>query len=145
MLSFLFQNQLILTKELFLNTRTHFIEKLVAERGKNLTPTLKMKLLNINAYAKHIYANYSGSTLLPDGTVYSIPFAYSKTKQILVNGLLDTLKGLFTSQSYIRTMHDTKMGFILGRAYLLKLSLYILYNSVIVTINTFIFQTLNVF
>lgn len=47
--------------------------------------------------------------------MYEIPFGYSKSKQILVDGLLDTLKKLFTDQSLIETNIDTQMGFVVGK------------------------------
>lgn len=99
----------------FLSFSENFIERLVEERGEHLTPIIKMKLLNINSYAKYIHPNYTGSNLLANGTVYSIPFVYSKNKQTLIDGLLPALKSLFTNASYTRTMHDTKMGFVIGK------------------------------
>lgn len=92
------------------------MQLLIEERGVDLTPAIKMKLLNINAYAKYLHRDYNGPTILATGGVYSIPFAYSKNKQILVDGLLAALKSLFTDQSYMRTMHDTNMGFLVGKS-----------------------------
>lgn len=82
---------------------------------RDLNPAQKMKLLNINAVAKHLTENYNGSFIQPESTINKFPFEYRKSKVILINGLLDTLKNLFTTQSYIRTEFNTKMGFVIGK------------------------------
>lgn len=71
--------------------------------------------MNINAVAKTIATNYDGPLLKPEGYIYELPFGYSKSKQTLVDGLLDTLKKLFTDQSLIETNVDTQMGFVIGK------------------------------
>lgn len=78
-------------------------------------PAQKMKLLNINAVAKILTTNYNGPFLKPESPVYSYPFGYRKSKKILIQGLLDTLKNLFTNNSHIRTEYDPKLGFIIGK------------------------------
>lgn len=91
------------------------MKKLVTERGADLTPTIKMKLLNIEAAASLLLKDdYKGSHLPTDSSVYDVPLGYSKNKQILVTGLLDALKSLFPSETYVRTCVDTKMGFVIG-------------------------------
>lgn len=81
-----------------------------------MLPAQKMKLLNINAVAKLLTANYNGPFLQPESSVYKYPFGYRKSKKVLIQGLLDTLKNLFTNSSHIRTEHDSKLGFIIGEA-----------------------------
>lgn len=71
-----------------------------------------MKLLNINAVSKLILPDYNGIRL-SEGSVFSVPFLKSKTKQTLVNGMLDALKSLMTSDTYVKVHHDTKMGFVI--------------------------------
>lgn len=95
--------------------RPEFLENLVTERGADLSPTIKMKLLNIEAAASLLMRNdYKGSHLPADSSIYDVPLAYSKNKQILVTGLLDALKSLIPSETYVRTGVDTKMGFVIG-------------------------------
>lgn len=97
-------------------TRPEFFERLTAEQGTDdLLPAQKMKLLNINAVAKLFTANYDGPFLKPDTTVYKCPFGYRKSKKVLIQGLLDTLKNLFTNNSHIRIEHDSKLGFVIGK------------------------------
>lgn len=82
-----------------------------------MLPAQKMKLLNINAVAKLFTENYSGPFLVPESSVYKCPFGYRKTKKVLIQGLLDTLKNLFTNNAHIRTEHDSKLGFVIGKIY----------------------------
>lgn len=94
---------------------SNFIEALTNETGKNgLTPNAKMKLLNINGYAKLILENFKGPSLSPESDVYSVPLAHNKSKQILLNGTLDALKSLFPSTTCLKTLVDSKMGFLIG-------------------------------
>lgn len=71
-----------------------------------------MKLLNIDAAARLLHTDYKGERLSP---VFEVPLSHSKNKQILVSGLLDALKSLFASETYVRTHVDTKMGFVIGK------------------------------
>lgn len=88
----------------------------MAERGTELSPTIKMKLLNIEAAARLLTKDYKASKPLPaNSPIFDVPFNYTKNKQILVNGLLDALKSLFPSETYVRTNYDTKMGFVIGK------------------------------
>ena len=73
-----------------------------------------MKLLNINAYAKLMMNSYSGPLLANDSSVYSVPLAHNKSKQILLNGMLDALKTLLASQNFFKIAVDSKMGFLIG-------------------------------
>ncbi|CAD7090388.1 unnamed protein product [Hermetia illucens] len=98
--------------------KDEFIEKLESEKG-GLTPTMKMKLLNINASAKHLLGGYKGPFLKEDGPVFSVPMAHNKSKQIIVNGMLDALKSLLSSSTYVKTLVDSKMGFLIDAECLL--------------------------
>ena len=75
-------------------------------------PTIKMKLLNINAAAK--LKDPSNEALPETSEVFSVLMGHSKSKMILVNGLADALKGLFNSPNHLRMNVDTKMGFVIG-------------------------------
>lgn len=98
------------------SNRPDFLDKLILEQGtKDVLPSQKMKLLNINAVAKHLTTSYDGPFLNPDSTVNNCPLVYRKSKKILIQGLFDTLKNLFTTDSYIRTEYDTKLGFVIGK------------------------------
>lgn len=80
-----------------------------------MLPAQKMKLLNINAVAKLLTPNYDGPLLQPDASVHKCPFGYRKSKKVLVHGLLDTLKNLFTNNSHLRIENDSKLGFVIGK------------------------------
>lgn len=85
------------------------------EKQADLTPTMKLKLLNINAAAKFLNRKYNGPVLAEDSEIFSVPLEHSKNKNILVSGLLDALKSLFSSSNLIRTHQDTRMGFVIGK------------------------------
>lgn len=87
---------------------------MVFERKADLLPIMKLKLLNINAAAKCLKPKYNGPVLAEDSEIFSVPLEHSKNKNILLNGLLDALKSLFTSSNLIRTHYDTRMGFVIG-------------------------------
>lgn len=83
------------------------------ERGADLTPTIKMKLLNINAAAKLLIPNYKGPTISSEGKIFHVPLVHNKNKQLLVSSLVDTMKSLFATHLQINT--DSKMGFVIGK------------------------------
>lgn len=89
-------------------------------------PAQKMKLLNINAVAKQLSSNYDGPFIESDAGMNDYPHGYRKSKKLLVQGLLDTMKNLFNDNSYVRTEHNTKQGFVIGR----NLILMFMVNSV---------------
>lgn len=130
--------------------RPEFLENLVTERGADLSPTIKMKLLNIEAAASLLMRNdYKGSHLPGDSSIYDVPLAYSKNKQILVTGLLDALKSLIPSETYVRTGVDTKMGFVIGEFGLKniesKITIFIiLFVSVVVSLKEGLYNLLNI-
>ncbi|XP_018804737.1 PREDICTED: protein TBRG4 [Bactrocera latifrons] len=90
----------------------NFVEKLEADRNV-LSPTSKMKLLNLNAYAQHLASDYKGTLLPEDSAVFRVPLAHSKSKQILINGMLDALKSLLPASNHLKSLHDSKMGFLI--------------------------------
>lgn len=96
---------------LYYHFRREFIEQLLA--GADLTPTIKMKLLNINAAAKLLITGYTGPTLSPENNIFSVPLGNSKSKTILLDALKDALKSLFTSEKLVKTDTNTQMGFLL--------------------------------
>lgn len=75
----------------------------------------KLKLLNVNAVAKHLTPNYNGPTIESNSNINDVQISYRKSKQVLVNGLVNTLKNLFTDQSYVRIEHNTGMGLVIGK------------------------------
>lgn len=96
--------------------RPDFLDALsLALQGHDVNPAQKMKILNINAVAKHLTPDYGGPYVQDNSPIANVSFPYRKSKLVMVNGLLDTLKNLFTAQSYIRTEYDTKMGVIIGK------------------------------
>lgn len=90
-----------------------FLQKLETERN-GLAPTIKMKLLNLNGYAQLLANDYKGSLLPADSSAFNVPIAHSKSKQILVNGMLDALKSLLPASNHLKSLHDSKMGFLIG-------------------------------
>jgi hypothetical protein len=102
---------------MFVSFRKEFIEKLVTERQGSISPTLKMKLLNINAGGKYLTnGEYKGTLLAQESGIFEIPFSHNKSKQVLVTGMLDALKSLMSSDVNVRTNVDSKMGFVIGKS-----------------------------
>lgn len=95
--------------------RPDFLNDVTVEQGTDVLPAQKMKILNINTVAKHLTSNYDGPFLQPDSPVHDCLLGHRKSKKILIQGLLDTLKNLFTDNSYIRIEHNTNLGFIIGK------------------------------
>lgn len=100
-------------KKLTIFCRSDFIEKLSVERKGELPATTKLKLLNIDAATALQATPYQGDRLTQD-TVFEAPLQHSKNKVILVDGMLDALKSLFASETYVKTNVNTKMGFQIG-------------------------------
>lgn len=95
-----------------------FLENLLAERGEGLTPTQKMKLLNINAGAKLLMPKYNGLLLNPEqhNFVFDVLISHSKDKQTLVVGMLDALKSLIPD-TYLTLNKNINMGFVIGELF----------------------------
>ncbi|XP_034662034.1 FAST kinase domain-containing protein 4 [Drosophila subobscura] len=89
-----------------------FLEKLEKDKS-GLTPVSKMRLLNLNSYAQLLATDYKGVLLPADSPAYQVPMAHTKTKQILVNGMLDALKSLLPATNHVQTSVDSKMGFLI--------------------------------
>ncbi|XP_053695488.1 FAST kinase domain-containing protein 4 [Sabethes cyaneus] len=89
-----------------------FISGLEKERGGELTPAIKMKLLNLNAIACNIAKSDSAVSILdPNDPKLFVPIEYSKSKRVLVAGMLDALKSLVPSENHVRINQRTTMGF----------------------------------
>ncbi|EDW24551.1 GL23341 [Drosophila persimilis] len=89
-----------------------FLELLEKDKS-GLTPVSKMRLLNLNSYAQLLATDYKGVLLPADSPAYQVPMAHTKTKQILVNGMLDALKSLLPATNHVQTSVDSKMGFLI--------------------------------
>lgn len=96
---------------------------------------MKLKLLNINGYAK-LQKNYKGTinetgsikwnnidwyslsslgSLLDDTSfVFDVPLSRSAEERRNFNSLIETINKLVTFQDYVRVDVNTNMGFIIG-------------------------------
>lgn len=93
---------------------SEFLQKLQIDKP-GLTPTAKMRLLNLNSYAQLCISDYKGVLLPADSPVYQVPMAHTKSKQVLVNGMLDALKSLLPASNQVQGSVDSKMGFLIGK------------------------------
>lgn len=75
-----------------------------------------MRLLNLNSYAQLCLTGYKGALLPTDSPAYDVPMAHTKSKQILVNGMLDALKSLLPAVNHVQSSVDSKMGFLIGKS-----------------------------
>lgn len=91
-----------------------YLDQLALETNGVLSPTSKMKLLNIVSTAKYLMSDYKGS-LVVNASIDDLPITHSKEKQALVNGMLDALRSLVSKSNFIQTHLDTKMGFVIGK------------------------------
>ncbi|XP_017870431.1 PREDICTED: protein TBRG4 [Drosophila arizonae] len=91
---------------------TEFLTKLESDKAV-FTPTSKMRLLNLNSYAQLCLTGYKGALLPADSPAYDVPMAHTKSKQILVNGMLDALKSLLPAVNHVQSSVDSKMGFLI--------------------------------
>lgn len=92
-----------------------FIEKLVADSYREVPPSIKMKLLNINAGVKLFLPTYNGSMLSRDKhkDIYDVPLVHNKEKQQIISGMVDALKSL-VPENCLKLNSDTSMGFVVG-------------------------------
>lgn len=89
-----------------------FISELEKERSGSLSPSIKMKLLNLNAVATNVAKSDSVSgTLDANDPRFFVPIECSKSKRVLIAGMLDALKSLLPSESHVRINQRTTMGF----------------------------------
>lgn len=93
--------------------RSDFIEKLTGERDADLSATTKLKLLNIEAATALQTTPYTHDRLT-QANIFEAPLQHGKNKVVLVDGMLDALKSLFASETYVKTNVNTKMGFQIG-------------------------------
>lgn len=93
-----------------------FINDLVEEQpSKFLQPNIKMKLLNLNAYAKFMAKDFKGPTLPETSHIYEVPIAHNKTKQVITNSMLDAFKSLVLSGNNVKSLVNSNMGFLIGK------------------------------
>lgn len=86
--------------------------------SSKLNVSKKLKLLNINAVAQFVLKNYTGPLLNKNSEEFNnISLVRAKEKQMYIDALSETLKELFSSQSYFKTNIDTNMGFLLDAEY----------------------------
>lgn len=90
---------------------TSFISSLENERNGELSPAIKMKLLNLNAFAALVEPKLSGSGLNLKDPKFFVPIDASKEKRVLIAGMLDALKSLLPSENHVRINQRTSMGF----------------------------------
>lgn len=57
---------------------------------------------------------YTDHRLASSSNIFDAPLQHSKNKKVLVDGMLDALKSLFASDTYVQTNVNTKMGFVIG-------------------------------
>lgn len=98
-----------------------FIERLRSDFSKDLMPSAKLKLLNINAGVKLFMPNYKGAML--DRTkhkdIYESQIVYNNDKQLLVKAMVDALKSLVPAE-LLQTNVDSNMGFTIGMQQLIN-------------------------
>lgn len=92
-----------------------FVKSLENEKQGQLIPTLKMKLLNLNAGARLLLEKYDGPLFTREANldIFKFPIAHNKDKQNLVIGMIDALKSLIP-ENYITVNKNTHMGFLIG-------------------------------
>lgn len=93
--------------------QSDFIERL---KNDDLTPSTKLKLLNINAGVKLFMPNYKGAMLdaVKHKDIYDIQILYNQDKQLLVKAMIDALRSLVPVDQ-LKTSVDSKMGFTIGK------------------------------
>ncbi|KAL1453174.1 hypothetical protein WDU94_007341 [Cyamophila willieti] len=79
----------------------------------------KLKLININAAARHLIPNYEGPFLDPKSPIWDIPLSRSRDKQALVSVLTDSLVNLVPAQTHLKTNVDSRLGFFVDAEFLL--------------------------
>ncbi|XP_020813139.1 protein TBRG4 [Drosophila serrata] len=89
-----------------------FLEQLQKDKA-GVTPTSKMRLLNLNSYAQLLAVDYKGPLLAADSPAFQVPMAHPKAKQVLVTGMLDALKSLLPASNHVQSLVDSKMGFLI--------------------------------
>lgn len=80
---------------------------------------VKLKLININAAAKHIVPSYSGPFLDASSNLLNIPLSKSREKQALVSVLTDSLVNLVPAQTHLKSNVDIGLGFLIDAEFYL--------------------------
>ncbi|XP_055586690.1 FAST kinase domain-containing protein 4 [Uranotaenia lowii] len=88
--------------------KTSFIANLENDRNGELSPSIKMKLLNLNGC---LSVTNQKTDLNVSDPKFFVPLDASKDKRILIAGMLDALKSLVPSESHVKINTRTKMGF----------------------------------
>lgn len=88
------------------------------QQAKVLQPNIKMKLLNLNSYAKLIAKDYKGPHIPETSYVFEVPIAHNKSKQIITNSMLDAFKSLVSSPNNVKSLVNSNMGFLIGEYHL---------------------------
>lgn len=92
-----------------------FIERLKGDFNNELTPSAKLKLMNINAGVKLFMPNYKGAML--DRTkhkeIYETQIIYNNDKQLLVKAMVDALRSLVPAEQ-LQLNVESGMGFTIG-------------------------------
>lgn len=86
-----------------------FINSLENERNGELSPAIKMKLLNLNAFVTLMDPKLGGLNM--KDPKFFVPIDASKEKRVLIAGMLDALKSLLPSENYVNINQRTPMGF----------------------------------
>ncbi|XP_065092118.1 FAST kinase domain-containing protein 4 [Ochlerotatus camptorhynchus] len=89
---------------------TNFISSLENERNGELSPAIKMKLLNLNAFATLVEPKVTSELNMNDPKFF-VPIDASKEKRVLIAGMLDALKSLLPSENHVKINQRTSMGF----------------------------------
>lgn len=97
----------------------NFISNLERERKSELTPAIKMKLLNLNAFAQILLNDEHVPKLNTMDPKMFVPIDASRDKRVLIAGMLDALKSLVPSESHVRVNKRTTMGFAIDAECLL--------------------------
>lgn len=85
--------------------------------GSKLSLSTTLKLLNINAGARHLMKNYKGPSLKAEH-VPEVSLARSKDKAVLVNCVMETLLNLLPGENFLKKDVDSGAGFLIGDIFL---------------------------
>lgn len=88
-----------------------FIGCLENEKNGELTPAIKMKLLNLKAYGVILGDTSVCTEINENDPKLFVPIDASKEKRVLIAGMLDALKSLLPSESHVSINKRTPMGF----------------------------------
>ncbi|KAJ8909663.1 hypothetical protein NQ315_003723 [Exocentrus adspersus] len=95
---------------------TDFLDKL---QVNPLTISAQLKLLNIDGAAKYLINGYKGPRLLSSSPIRNIKIPQNKDKVDMVDSVLDSMRNLIQSESFIRTRVNSGLGFLIDAECLL--------------------------